>query len=77
MEVSKRCFGGISIWQLLIILLIVLMLFGSRRLRSLGSNLGEAVSGFRRTMGRGETSSPELEQTSQPTRTTQEAAERA
>ena len=40
-------FGGISIWQLLIILAIVLLLFGTKRLRSLGSDLGNAVKGFR------------------------------
>ena len=42
--------GGISIWQLLIILLIVLMLFGSKRLGSLGADLGGAIKGFRRSM---------------------------
>ena len=42
--------GGISIWQLLIILVIVLMLFGTKRLRTLGSDLGSAVKGFRKTM---------------------------
>ena len=39
--------GGISIWQLLIILIIVIMLFGTKRLRGLGSDLGEAIKGFR------------------------------
>lgn len=38
---------GISIWQLLIILLIVLLLFGAKKLRSLGTDLGGAVKGFR------------------------------
>lgn len=42
--------GGISIWQLLIILAIVIMLFGTKRLRSLGSDLGSAVKGFRKSM---------------------------
>ena len=42
---------GISIWQLLIILLIVLLLFGAKRLRALGSDLGGAVKGFRSAMG--------------------------
>ena len=41
---------GISIWQLLIILLIVLLLFGAKRLRTLGSDLGGAVKGFRSAM---------------------------
>ena len=39
--------GGISIWQLLIILVIVLLLFGTKRLRGLGSDLGAAIKGFR------------------------------
>ncbi len=42
--------GGISVWQLLIILAIVVMLFGTKRLRSLGSDLGSAVKGFRKSM---------------------------
>lgn len=45
---------GISIWQLLIVLLIVVMLFGTKRLKSLGSDLGEAISGFRKSMNEGE-----------------------
>lgn len=39
--------GGISIWQLAIILVIVLLLFGTKRLRSLGSDLGSAMKGFK------------------------------
>jgi sec-independent protein translocase protein TatA len=42
--------GGISVWQLLIILAIVIMLFGTKRLRSLGSDLGSAVKGFRKSL---------------------------
>lgn len=39
--------GGISIWQLLIILAIVIMIFGTKKLKSLGTDLGSAVKGFR------------------------------
>ena len=39
--------GGIGIWQLLIILLIVVMIFGTKRLRNLGSDLGGALKGFK------------------------------
>lgn len=39
--------GGIGVWQLLVIALIVLVLFGTRRLRNLGSDLGTALKGFR------------------------------
>ena len=42
--------GGISIWQLLIVLAIVIMLFGTKRLRTLGSDLGSAVKGFKKSM---------------------------
>ena len=42
--------GGISIWQLLIILAIVVMIFGTKRLKNLGSDLGGAVKGFRESM---------------------------
>ena len=42
--------GGISIWQLLIILAIVLLIFGTKRLKTLGGDLGGAIKGFRRAM---------------------------
>lgn len=43
-------FGGISIWQLLIILAIVLLLFGTKRLRNIGTDLGSAFKGFKKSM---------------------------
>lgn len=43
--------GGISLWQLLIILLIVVLIFGTKKLKGLGSDLGGAVKGFRSAMG--------------------------
>jgi len=42
--------GGISIWQLLIILLIVVMIFGTKRLKTLGGDLGGALKSFRKAM---------------------------
>ncbi len=39
--------GGISIWQLLIILVIILLIFGTKKLRNLGSDLGGALKGFK------------------------------
>jgi sec-independent protein translocase protein TatA len=38
---------GISIWQLAIIAVIVVLLFGTKKLRSLGGDLGSAVKGFK------------------------------
>ena len=43
-------FGGINIWQLLIILVIVRLLFGTKRLRGLGGDLGSAIKGFKKAM---------------------------
>jgi sec-independent protein translocase protein TatA len=43
-------FGGISGWQLLILLLIVVLVFGTKRLRNMGGDLGAAVKGFRKGM---------------------------
>jgi len=45
---------GISIWQLLIILAIVLVLFGAKRLKNVGSDLGGAIKGFKNAMKEGE-----------------------
>ncbi|WP_371187267.1 Sec-independent protein translocase subunit TatA [Thalassotalea maritima] len=38
---------GISIWQLLIIFAIIILLFGTKKLRNIGSDLGSAVKGFK------------------------------
>lgn len=38
---------GISMWQLLIILVIVVLLFGTKRLKNIGSDLGGAIKGFK------------------------------
>ncbi|TVQ72611.1 MAG: Sec-independent protein translocase subunit TatA [Oceanospirillales bacterium] len=43
-------FGGISIWQLVIVLGIVVLLFGTKKLRNLGGDLGSAVKGFKKAM---------------------------
>lgn len=43
--------GGISIWQLLIIAVIVVLLFGTKKLRNLGGDLGSAVKGFKNAIG--------------------------
>ena len=39
--------GGISIWQLLIVFAIIVLLFGTKKLRTLGGDLGSAVKGFK------------------------------
>jgi sec-independent protein translocase protein TatA len=47
-------FGGISIWQLLIVLAIIILLFGTKKLRSLGGDVGSAIKNFKQSMREGE-----------------------
>ena len=42
--------GEFSIWHWLIVLLIVMMVFGTKKLKNMGSDLGEAVKGFKQGM---------------------------
>ena len=51
--------GGIGPWQLIIILLIVVMLFGTKKLRGMGSDLGGALKGFKKAMKEEEPAPPE------------------
>ena len=42
--------GGLSIWHWLIVLLVVVLIFGTKKLRNMGSDLGGAVKGFKEGM---------------------------
>ena len=42
--------GGLSIWHWIIVLVVVLLIFGTKRLRGAGRDLGEAVKGFKEGM---------------------------
>ncbi|WP_219702441.1 Sec-independent protein translocase subunit TatA [Marinomonas lutimaris] len=55
--------GGISIWQLLIVLAILVLIFGTKKLKNLGSDLGGAVKGFKEAVDKD--SSTEEEKTAQ------------
>jgi sec-independent protein translocase protein TatA len=62
---------GLSIWQLLIILLIVALLFGTKKLRNIGGDLGSAIKSFKKAMsgaeeGRNEESERRLPDSSRP-----------
>lgn len=50
--------GGISITQLLIIAVIVVLLFGTKKLRTLGSDLGASIKGFKKAIGDDNTPPP-------------------
>lgn len=45
--------GSFSVWHWLIVLLIILLVFGTKKLRNLGSDLGGAVKGFKEGMKEG------------------------
>lgn len=57
-------FANMGPWQLLIILVIVLAIFGTKRLRTLGSDLGTAMKGFRSAMSDAEETKEQLDNTS-------------
>ena len=42
--------GGISFWQILIILVVILVLFGGKKIRTMGSDLGEGLKGFKKLL---------------------------
>lgn len=41
---------GISVWQLAIVVLLVVLIFGTKKLKTLGSDLGESVKGFKKAI---------------------------
>jgi sec-independent protein translocase protein TatA len=43
--------GGISVWQLLIVLVIVVLIFGTKKLKNMGGDIGGAVKNFKSAMG--------------------------
>lgn len=49
--------GSFSIWHWLIVLLIIILVFGTKKLRNIGSDLGGAVKGFKDSM-KGEAEAP-------------------
>ncbi len=58
-------FGGISIWSLLLILAIVILLFGTKKLRNVGGDLGGAIRSFKKSVKDEEVGNDEAESESQ------------
>lgn len=58
--------GGISIWQLLIVLGIIILIFGTKKLRNVGGDLGGAVKGFKKAMHEDDKEKDEGEQADDP-----------
>ncbi len=65
---------GISPWTLLIVLLIVLLVFGTKKLRNLGGDMGGAIKGFKDAMKEGEEGDKEGEK-SEPSKLEQPSDE--
>ena len=55
--------GGLSIWHWLIVLLVVVLIFGTKKLRNIGQDLGGAVKGFKEGMKSSETEGAPAAQT--------------
>ena len=54
--------GGISIWQLLIVLAIIILIFGTKKFKNIGSDLGGAVKGFKKAINDDGTESAQAKQ---------------
>jgi len=59
--------GGLSIWHWLIVLVIVLLIFGTSRLKNVGGDLGKAINEFKKSMSGDDSSKPEASLKPDPT----------
>lgn len=59
--------GSLSIWHWLIVLVVVVLIFGTKKLRNIGSDLGSAVKGFKDGMREGQEDKPAGSQQPQQT----------
>lgn len=69
--------GGISLWQLLIVLVIIVLLFGTKKLRGLGSDLGSAVKGFKNAVNENDKDSDFEDDKDKPVNKVENKAEEA
>ena len=69
--------GGLSIWHWLIVLLIVVMVFGTKKLKNMGGDLGSAVKGFKDGMKEGGSSADDQPGTPASQVTNAQAADKA
>ena len=65
--------GSFSIWHWLIVLLIIVLIFGTKKLKNIGSDLGGAVKGFKDGVRDGSTTETPVPPASQVTATSQPA----
>ena len=57
--------SGISVWQLLIVLLIVVLIFGTKRIKNIGGDLGGAIKSFRKGMTEADKAGDEISEIEQ------------
>jgi sec-independent protein translocase protein TatA len=58
--------GTFSIWHWLLVLLIVVLVFGTKKLKNIGTDLGAAIKGFKEGMAQGSTSTDSTAPPAQP-----------
>lgn len=58
--------GGISIWQLLIILAIIILIFGTKKLRNIGGDLGGVIKSFKKAVNEDDNNAAEKKQEEPP-----------
>ena len=56
---------GISIWQLLILLAVVILIFGTKKLKNVGGDLGSAIKGFKSAVKDGDSDADKQEKVAQ------------
>jgi len=69
--------GGISIWQLLIVFAIVVLIFGTKKLRGMGSDLGGAIKSFKQAVNEEDNKKENEDETEGPSIEKQESADTA
>ena len=62
--------GGISVWQLLIVLVIVVLIFGTKKLKNVGGDLGSAIKGFKSAVKDGDDNAKQEKVAQDPADTT-------
>jgi sec-independent protein translocase protein TatA len=68
--------GSLSIWHWLIVLLVVVLIFGTKKLRNAGGDLGSAVKNFKQSMKEGEQDAPKTAEQLSAERSQSASAER-
>ena len=68
--------AGISPWQLLIVLLIVLLIFGTKKLRNIGGDLGSAIRDFRKGVNEGNSTDENAAKPAESSRADQDGDDR-